>query len=83
MSAVALYHEMGLDGYEVEDTWEGKDGALFVAVSVRRESLQCRSCGCRRVHRHESRSRFWKGVPLGLTAVIGGKENGDMHDHEV
>ena len=70
MSVAALYQEMGLDGYDVEDTWEGKNGALFVAVSVRRESLQCRSCGCGRVHRHESRSRFWKGVPLGLTSVI-------------
>ena len=27
MSADALYRQMGLEGYQVEDTWEGKDGA--------------------------------------------------------
>ena len=26
MSAAALYRSMGLQGYEVEDTWEGKNG---------------------------------------------------------
>lgn len=70
MSAVALYHEMGLNGYEVEDSWEGKYGELFVLVSVPRESLRCRRCGCCKVHLDGSRSRFWKGVPLGLTRVF-------------
>ena len=69
MSTGGLYHEMGLKGYRVEDTWEGSNGALFVLVSVPRESLRCRSCGCGRVHLHESRQRFWKGAPLGLTPV--------------
>jgi hypothetical protein len=32
-----------LKEYEVEDTWEGDNGALFVLVSVPRESLQCRT----------------------------------------
>ena len=70
MSAIALYQQMGLDGYEIEDSWEGKNGELFVLVSIPRESLQCRSCGCREVHRHETRSRFWKSPPLGMTPVI-------------
>ena len=42
MSAAALYRSMGLKGFEVEDTWEGKNGALFVSVSVPRETLRCR-----------------------------------------
>lgn len=70
MSADRLYHEMGLKGYQAEDTWMGKGGDLFVLVSVPRESLECRQCGCRRVHVHEWRQRFWKGAPLGLTPVI-------------
>lgn len=69
MSTDRLYHEMGLKGYRVEDTWESESGALFVLVSVPRESLRCRGCGCGRVHLHESRQRFWKGAPLGLTPV--------------
>ncbi len=70
MSAAALYRKMGLKGYEVKDTWEGQNGALYVEVSVPRESLRCRKCGCRRVHLHEHRERFWKGAPLGLLPVI-------------
>ena len=70
MSAAALYRSMGLQGYEVEDTWEGKNGSLFVSVSVPRETLRCRSCRCRRVHLHEHRDRSWKAAPLGLTPVI-------------
>lgn len=69
MSTGALYHKMGLTGYEVEDTWEGNHGELFVLVSIPRESLRCRRCGCKRVHLHESRQRFWKGAPLGLIPV--------------
>lgn len=70
MSAEVLYRQMGLEGYRVEDAWEGKDGAVYVSISVPRESLSCRKCGCSRVHRHESRQRFWKGAPLGLTPVF-------------
>ena len=70
MSAEALYREMGLEGYRVEDTWKGKDDALYVLISVPRESLCCRNCGCSRVHLHESRQRFWKAAPLGLTPVF-------------
>ena len=70
MSAAAVYRKMGLKGYEVEDTWEGQNGALYVAVSVPRESLRCRKCRCRRVHLDEHRQRFWKGAPLGLMPVI-------------
>ena len=44
MSTDGLYHAIGLKGYRVEDTWKGESGALFVRVSVPRESLQCRSC---------------------------------------
>ena len=69
MSAEALYREMGLKGYDVEDSWIGQNGMLFVLVSVPRESLRCRNCRCRRVHRHESKVRFWKAAPLGLTPV--------------
>ena len=69
MSAESLSRAMGLKGYEVEDTWEAKNGSLFVLVSVPRESLRCRSCGCRRVPVHEHRERFWKAAPLGLTPV--------------
>ena len=53
MFAAALYRAMGLKGYEVEDTWEGKNGALFVLVSVPPESLRYRSCRCRRVPLHD------------------------------
>ena len=73
MSAAALYRSMGLKGYEVEGTWEGKSGSLLVLVSVPRESLRCRSCRscrCRRVHLHEHRNRCWKAAPLGLTPVL-------------
>src|SRR5262245_40634722 len=70
MSAGALYREMGLEGYRVEETWQGSDGALYVSISVGRESLCCRKCGCSRVHLHESRQRFWKATPLGLTLVF-------------
>lgn len=70
MSAVAVYHELGLRGYEVADTWKGAGGALFVLVSVPRDCLRCRSCGCRRVHLQEWRQRFWKAAPLGLTPVF-------------
>lgn len=70
MSAGALYREMGLEGYRVEDTWQGKDGALYVLIGVPRESLCCRTCGCSRLHLHESRQRFWKAAPLGLMPVF-------------
>jgi transposase len=70
MSAEALYQGMGWKGYEVEDTWQGKNGALFVLVSVPRESLRCRRCRCRHVHLHEWRQRFWKAAPLGLAPVF-------------
>ena len=70
MSAVAFYHEMGLKGYEIEDSWRGENGALFVLVSAPRESLRCRGCGCRDVHLHEWRQRFWMSAPLGLTRVV-------------
>lgn len=70
MSAGALYLEMGLEGYRVEDTWQGGDGALYVLITAPRESLCCRNCGCSRVHLHDSRQRFWKGSPLGLTPVF-------------
>lgn len=70
MSAAGLYREMGLEGYRVEDTWQGKDGAVYVSISVPRESLCCRNCGCSRVHLHDSRQRFWKAAPLGLTPVF-------------
>jgi transposase len=70
MSVEALYREMGLEGYRVEDSWQGGDGALYVLISVPREALRCRNCGCSRVHLHDSRQRFWKSAPLGLTAVF-------------
>ncbi len=70
MSADGLYHEMGLKGYRVEDAWKGEGGSWFVLVSVPRESLQCRSCKCGRVHIHEWRVRFWKAPPVGLTPVF-------------
>ena len=60
---------MGFKGYDVEDSWIGQNGTLFVLVSVPRESLRCRNCRCRRVHRHDSKVRFWKAAPLGLTPV--------------
>ena len=69
MSAEVLYRAMGLKGYEVEDIWEGLNGAVFVLVSVPRDSLRCRSCRCRRVHLHEHRQRYWKAAPLGLRPV--------------
>ena len=59
-----------MKGSEVKDTWQGQNGSLYVEVSVPRESLRCRKCGCRRVHLHEHRERFWRGAPLGLLPVI-------------
>lgn len=70
MSAEVLHREMGLEGYRVEDTWQGKDGAVYVSLTVPRESLCCRSCGCARVHLHDSHQRFWRAAPLGLTPVF-------------
>ena len=69
MSASVLYQEMGLEGYQIEDTWQGKNGALYVLISVPRASLRCRDCRCDHVHLHDSRQRFWKAAPLGLTPV--------------
>ena len=69
MSAEVLYRAMGLKGYEVEDIWENLNGAVFVLVSVPRDSLRCRRCRCRRVHLHEHRQRYWKAAPLGLRPV--------------
>ncbi len=70
MSVGVFYQALGLKGYVVEDSWEGKNGALWVRVSVPRESLRCRCCRSRCVHVHESKDRFWKAAPLGLTPVI-------------
>jgi transposase len=69
MSAEALYEAMGLEGYEVEGTWED-DGTLYVQVVVPRESLACRKCGCQRVHVDERARREWKSAPLGVTPVV-------------
>ena len=41
MSAEALYEAMGLQGYDVEGTWKGDDGVLYVQVAVPREALAC------------------------------------------
>jgi transposase len=70
MSVDVLYREFELDGYRVDDAWTGQDGSLFVLIAVPRESLRCRDCHCSRVHLHESRQRFWKAAPLGLTPVF-------------
>lgn len=70
MSADVLYRELELNGYRVEDSWNGQDGSVFVLISIPRESLRCRECGCSRVHLHDSRERFWKAPPLGLTPVF-------------
>jgi transposase len=70
MSAERLYQMMGLIGYHVEDVWLNKTDELFVFVSVARDALCCRNCGCRRVHLDDGRRRLWKGVPLGLTPVF-------------
>lgn len=42
MSADVLYRELELNGYRVEDSWNGQDGSVFVLISVPRESLCCR-----------------------------------------
>ena len=65
MSAEALYKEMGLRGYEVLRSWE-EDGALCVEVAARRAALTCKTCGCRRVHVHERRERWWQAPPFGV-----------------
>ena len=54
----------------MEDTWESRNGSLYLEVSVPRESLRCRNCRCRRVPLPEHRQRFWKAAPLGLVPVI-------------
>ena len=69
MSAEALYEAMGLEGYEVEGTWEN-DGTLYVQVVVPRETLACRKCGCQRVHLDERARREWKSAPLGVMPVV-------------
>ena len=70
MSAEALYEAMGLAGYDVEGTWKGDDGVLYVQVAVPREALACRACGCSKVQRQGGQRREWKGAPLGVTPVI-------------
>ena len=57
---------MGLQGYDVLNTWE-TEGVLYVEVEPRRVALQCKKCGCRRVH--ERREWRWQVVPLGITRV--------------
>ena len=57
MSAAALYEAMGLGGYEVEGTWTGDEGILYVQVAVPREKLACRACGCSRVQRQGGQRR--------------------------
>ena len=69
MSAEGLYEAMGLEGYEVEGTWED-DGTIYVQVVVPREALACRKCGCQRVHIDERARREWKSAPLGVTPVV-------------
>ena len=69
MSAEALYEAMGLEGYEVEGTWES-DGTIYVQVVVPRETLACRKCGCQRVHLDERARREWKSAPLGVMPVV-------------
>ncbi len=69
MSAEALYEAMGLKGDEVEGTWTGDEGILYVQVAVPREKLACRACGCSRVQRQGGQRREWKAAPLGLTPV--------------
>jgi transposase len=69
MSADVLYREMGLNGYRVDDLWQGADAAIYILVSVPRESLRCRKCRCSRVHLHDHQQRFWNSAPLGLTPV--------------
>ena len=34
MSAEELYRELGLEGYRVEKTWRGEDGALRVDLGA-------------------------------------------------
>ena len=70
MSAEALYEAMGLKGYEVEGTWTGDEGILYVQVAVPREKLACRACGCLRVQRQGGQRREWKAAPIGVTPVI-------------
>lgn len=70
MSADGLYRELGIEGYRVEDNWEGNAGQWYVLIAVPRESLRCRDCGCARVHLHDSRQRFWKAPPFGLRPVV-------------
>ena len=70
MSAAGLYRVMGLDGYEVLDTWESDaDGRVRVLVEAPREGLCCRACGCSRVHVHEHATRTWQSAPIGLTPI--------------
>ena len=70
MSAAGLYEAKGLGGDDVEGTWTGDDGVLYVQVAVPRETLACRACGCSKVHRPGSERREWKGSPIGVTPVI-------------
>ena len=70
MSAAGLYRALGLDGYEVLDTWESDaDGRVRVLVEAPREALRCRACGCSRVHVHDHAVRTWLAAPIGITPV--------------
>jgi transposase len=70
MSAAGLYRALGLDGYEVLDSWYSEaDGRVRVLIEAPREGLRCRACGCARVHVHERAVRSWESAPLGLTPV--------------
>ena len=70
MSAEAMYEAMGLKGDEVERTWTGDDGVLYVQVAVPREKLASRACGCLRVQRQGGQRREWKAAPIGVTPVV-------------
>ncbi len=69
MSAEGLYEAMGLEGYEVEGTWED-EGTLYIQVAVPRDALCCGQCGCQRVHLDERARREWKSAPLGVMPVV-------------
>ena len=66
MSEKALYHALGLRGYDVENVQSSEDG-LIVTISQLREKLRCACCGSSRVHVHDSRVREFRTVPIGMT----------------
>jgi transposase len=65
MSDKVFYHALGLRGYDIESV-RYVEGGMIIRVTRPREKLRCSQCGGSHVHVHDSRTREFRTVPVGL-----------------